>query len=197
MNKLQNSKFKIQNSTSRGFTLVELMVSVSVFVVVMVISMGSILSIFDANKKSQTLRTVMDNLNFSLEAMTRTIRFGTNYHCDVTVGDISTPAPRDCPTGATSIVVKSAEGRNVVYKLSGSRIARSINGGSDYYVSSQDVTITDLKFRVIGSTPYSTGGDVYQPQVIITISGYSGIKATTKSTFSLQTTVSQRLFDSQ
>ena len=180
-----------------GFTLVELMVAVSVFVMVMVISMGSILSIFDANKKSQTLRTVMDNLNFSLEAMTRTIRFGTNYHCDVTVGDISTPAPRDCPTGASSIIVKAADGSRVVYKLNNGRVIRSINGGADYFVTSSDVTISDLKFRVVGSTSYSVGGDLYQPQVIITISGNAGVKATTRSSFNMQTTVSQRMFDSQ
>lgn len=175
------------------------MTSVSIFVVVMVISMGSILTIFDANKKSQTLRTVMDNLSFSLEAMTRTIRFGTNYHCDVTTGDVSVPTPRDCNLGASSIIVKASDGiTKVSYELNNGRIARSINGGADYFVTSSDVTITDLKFRVIGSTPYSSDPhDLFQPQVIITVAGYSGTKPTIKSTFSLETTVSQRMFDSQ
>lgn len=188
---------------SRGFTLIELMVSVSVFVIIMVISMGSILSIFDANKKSQSLRTVMDNLNFTLEVMTRTIRFGTNYHCDVTTGDITTPAPVDCALGRSSIVVKASDGRKVAYKLKTDgngivRIARSINGGTDYFVTSSDVTITNLTFRVIGSLPYSsTPHDLVQPQVIITVNGNAGVRATVKSTFSLQTTVSQRMFDSQ
>ena len=53
-------------STTGGFTLVELMVSVSLFAIVMVISMGSVVSVFDANKKSQSLRTVMDNLNSTI-----------------------------------------------------------------------------------------------------------------------------------
>ena len=197
MRMIQIYKWLRTKNQKSGFTLVELMVSVSVFVIIMVISLGSILSIFDANKKSQTLRTVMDNLNFSLEAMTRNIRFGTNYHCDATVGDIATPAPRDCSSGATSMVVKTADGKKVAYKLSGGRITRSINGGSDYFVTSSDVTITDLKFRVVGSTPYSVGNDLYQPQIVITINGFSGVKATTKSSFSLETTVSQRMFDSQ
>jgi prepilin-type N-terminal cleavage/methylation domain-containing protein len=197
---------KNQNKKNKGFTLVELMVSVSVFVIIMTISMGSILSIFDANKKSQTIRTVMDNLNFSLEAMTRTIRFGTNYHCDVTVGDITTPAQRDCTTGASSMVVKTSDGvTRVAYKLAEGRIRRYVGSEIDYIsdntegyaVTSADVTITDLTFRVVGSTPYSNGNDLYQPQAIITVSGFAGIKPTTKSSFSLQTTVSQRMFDSQ
>ena len=72
-----------------GFTLVELMVSVSIFAIVMFISLGSILSILDANQKSKTLRSVMDNLNSAMESMTRTVRFGINYHCGSSVFAVS------------------------------------------------------------------------------------------------------------
>jgi prepilin-type N-terminal cleavage/methylation domain-containing protein len=177
-----------------GFTLVEMMVSVSVFVIVMVISTGSILSVFDANNKSQNLRAVMDNFNFTMEGMTRTIRFGKNYHCDATQPNHL--LPRDCAGGATSIEVLSPTGSQVVYKLSGTKIVRSTNG-VDYDLTASDVTITNLSFRVFGSPLYGGGTDLYQPQVIIVVSGYAGSKATTKSTFNLETTVSQRQFDSQ
>lgn len=183
---------------NKGFTLVELIVSVSLFAVIMLISMGSILSVFEANRKSQSLRAVMDNLNFTLEAMTRTIRFGTNYHCDYTAGTLT--SPRDCVAGATSISVLDSSGLNqVTYKLSNNRIARTINGGADYYLTSSDVTIQNLKFYVFGSTKYSTSADLYQPQVIVVVGGYAGssTRPTSQSSFSLQTTVSQRVFDSQ
>ena len=192
---------KTARKNSRGFTLVELMVSVSVFVIIMVISMGSILSIFDANRKSQSLRTVMDNLNFTLETMTRTIRFGTNYHCDINYTPIS--STRDCNGGASSIAVTSSGGNTVTYRLvSGANYGRivrtdsSVNSGADYNITSSDVTITSLTFRVVGS-PLCSSGDLFQPMVIITINGNAGVKATVKSSFSLQTTVSQRMFDSQ
>lgn len=192
--------FQIKNKKA-GFTLVELMVSVSVFVVIMTISMGSILSIFDANKKSQSLRTVMDNLNYTMEAMTRTIRFGTHYHCDLNPIYNPITSTHDCVSGASSIAVLAPDNTNTVtYRLSNGFIVRtntSINGGADYNVTSSDVTITNLTFRVIGSTPYSVGQDSFQPEVIITISGYAGVKPTIRSTFSLETTVSQRMFDSQ
>ncbi len=171
------------------------MVSVSLFVLVLLVSSGSILAVFDANKKSQTLRSVMDNLNFTLESMTRTIRFGNTYHCDITIGTITTP--RDCASGATSIAVKASDGTQVVYKLVGSRIARSIAGGPDYYMTSSDLTVQILSFRVFGSPTFSNGADLYQPQVIMVIKGYAGVKQTTQSTFTLETTVSQRVFDSQ
>lgn len=192
---------KIIKNNGRGFTLIEIMVSVSVFMIIMTISMGTIVTIVDANRKSQTLRTVMDNLNFTIEAMTRTIRFGTNYHCDVTDTTPAITSPNDCVSGASSIVVKASNGDTVTYKLVGGQIKRDVDrlvgiDTYDYALTSPDVFIATTTFRVIGSYPYSSG-NLFQPQVIIVISGYSGTKATSKSSFGLQTTVSQRVFDSQ
>ncbi len=189
---------------NRGFTLVELMVSVSVFAIIMTISMGSILSVFDANRKSQSLRAVMDNMNFTLEAMTRTIRFGTHYHCNISVVSPPLTSGNDCGFNSTadSIDVKTVDklgvAHQVIYKravVSGKgRIARTVDGGTDYYLTSSDVDITKLSFNVFGSPAFP---DPSQPQVIIVISGFAGSKATSQSKFSLETTVSQRLFDSQ
>ena len=146
------------------------------------------------------MRTVMDNLNLTVETVSRTIQFGKDFHCDASFGDIT--VPRDCTnplTGSDSIAIKASDGRRFVYKLVGSRIARTIDGGPDYFLTSSDVTITSLSFRVFGSPHFVNGPDfdLYQPQVIITVSGYAGVKANSKSTFSLETTVSQRIFDSQ
>ncbi len=191
---------KKKQDRKRGFTLIEIMVSVSIFVVIMVISMGTIVTIVDANRKSQNLRTVMDNLNFTIEAMTRTIRFATNYHCDMNLETNLTT--RDCftvakPPSDSMYVDRAQDGVKVYYYLSGGRIARRIGAGAEYFLTSSDVTITSLKFRVIGSTPYSNGQDTSQPMVIITIAGNAGTKATSRSSFTMQTTVSQRVFDSQ
>ena len=197
-----------KNNSKRGFTLVELMVSISIFTVIMTISMGSILGVFDVNKKSQSLRAVMDNLNFTLEVMTRTIRFGTNYHCNADVGSPS--ATRDCSSSDTvtlngstsqfvssSFAVTNSEGVVVIYRLTDGRISRTI-GSATYFLTSPDVTITNLGFRVLGTDKFSVNEDLSQPQVIITIGGYAGLstKPSSQSAFTLQTTVSQRLFDS-
>lgn len=191
------------HKNNKGFTLVEIMVAVSIFAVIMVISAGSIVSIFDANKKSQTLRTVMDNLSLTMESMVRTIRFGTKYHCDITTGVIT--EPRDCfdSVGSDSLSVLSTDGDQISYSLDDSRILREKNGTESYYLTSNDVTITDLSFWVYGSLSYAdeiTPGppeDPAQPMVIIVIRGFAGDKPTSRSEFTLQTEVSQRSFDFQ
>ena len=184
-----------RDKTNSGFTLVEIMVAVSIFSIVMVVSLGSILAVLDANKKSQTLRSVMDNLNFSLESMTKDIRFGENYHCG-TGGTVTLPL--DCPSGDSTLNLKITDGSQVVYKLVGDgvtsgRVVKTF-GGTDYDVTSPDVVIQDLKFRVLGSSAYS-GGNLSQPKVIIIVKGYVGSKPTTRSSFILETTVSQRKLD--
>lgn len=180
----------------KGFTLIEIMVSVSIFAVIMLMVSSSIFTVFESNRKSQSLRAVMDNLNLSLESMTRTIRFGKGYHCDISGS--SPPYPtQDCPSGATSIAVLDSSGNTVSYELSTGVIVRKIGGGAGANITSSDVTIDKLKFYVTGSTPYSSGSDLAQPKVILIVDGHAGVKTTSSSYFSLQTTISQRQFDSQ
>lgn len=79
----------------------------------------------------------------------------------------------------------------IVYRLNGSEIDKSIDGGSTYVpVTAPEMTITSLAFYVTGATP----SDQFQPKVLIKIAGYSGM-TTSATNFSLQTLVSQRAFD--
>ncbi len=183
-----------KNKNKKGFTLVELIVSVGVFTIVMAISLGSVLSVMDSNRKAQNLRSVMDNLNYSLESMTRTIMFGRNYHCDASILPLT--SVNDCSSGADSVAIINSSNLQVVYKLVGGRIARSIGGGADYYLTGPDVVIDKLSFRVFGSSQYSNGTDMLQPQIIIVIRGHVGTKVGIQSYFTIESTVSQRFFDS-
>ncbi|MFZ2522398.1 MAG: type II secretion system protein [Minisyncoccia bacterium] len=178
-----------------GFSLIELIVASSVFIVVMLMSSSAVYTVFNSNQKSKNTRSVMDNLNLSLESMSRSIRFGKNYHCGNT-GTLTTPL--DCSnntTGSSYITFLDMDGNQVIYTLFNGRIQRTI-GSEVYYMTSPDVTITTLTFRVYGSASYTTG-DWFQPKVIMVISGRVGEKISTRSTFTIETTISQRQFDFQ
>ena len=64
-----------------GFTLIELMVSISIFLIVMVICLGAVLAIVDGNKKAQSINSVSNNLNSAIESMVRDIKTGFGYSC--------------------------------------------------------------------------------------------------------------------
>ncbi len=179
----------------KGFTLVELLVAVGVFLVVMTISLGSVLSILDAGRKAKALKSVMTNLNFTLEVMAREIKFGTNYYCGEDTTNPHT-LTSNC-AGGNAITFTDSSGGDIIYRLNGTSIEKSANGGLYLGLTSPEVKITTFKLFVTGSLPYdgTTYFDTNQPKVFILIRGYAGSKPTIQSSFTLQTVVSQRVLD--
>ena len=183
----------------RAFTLIEVLVSLSIFSSVMVIALGALLAMSESDRKGQTLKSVVNNLNFSLDAMSRAMRTGINYHCDV--AQLPVTSPRDCnqsSSGATSVAFLSAEGQTVKYcrgngsacSSSGTAVLVSKNGGAYAPLTSSEVTVTNLQFYVTGATDAQI-----QPHVVILLSGEVKVSATQTSAFDLQTSVTQRLYD--
>ncbi|MDB5266943.1 MAG: seg [Parcubacteria group bacterium] len=187
-----------QRSAIEGFTLIEMMTSVGLFLVVMTISMGAILGVFDANRKSESLKTVMDNLNFSVESMSREMRFGTNYHCETSASALPPfTAPQNCAGGGALVSFLASNGEQIVYRIQGTKIEKSTDGGGTYIaVTAQEITITSLEFYVTGAVK----ADSWQPKGLIKIrgraeAGVAGAKLNTRTDFTLQTLVSQRVLD--
>jgi prepilin-type N-terminal cleavage/methylation domain-containing protein len=195
---IKDLKFKIKNS-DKGFTLIEILVSVAIFSTVMVMALGALLAMSESDRKAQTLKSVINNLNFSLDAMSRTMRTGIDYHCDVSVGTVTDP--RDCTQAngaASSVAFLSAENQTVRYcrgngsacSSSGTAILVSKNGGTYAPLTATEVTITNLQFYVTGAEDTQL-----QPHVVILLSGKVPVSATQTSSFDLETSVTQRLYD--
>lgn len=189
-----------------GFMLLDMVVSMGIFLVVLTIIIGALLSITDASRKARSLRTTMDNLNAALESISRTTRMGTSLHCGcgalVDPTDTNFPGgPRNCritsDTGAGGAECFALEGPGgdlnttndqIVYRLNNSRIQRSTDGGSTYIdLTAPEVVVESLKFYVNGSVR-----DEDQPNVTILMKVSAGITPETKTTFNVQTTVGQR-----
>ncbi|MEX2013985.1 MAG: type II secretion system protein [Parcubacteria group bacterium] len=173
-------------NTKKGFTLIELMVAISIFIVVMTISMGSILGVFEANRKSRSLRTVLNNLNLAVESMAKEMRFGTIYHC----GSGSVTVPQNCPTGGTRMSFLSSDNVQITYHLNNQTIQKRVGTGPFIAVTAPEIVIDDLTFYTLGALP----GDTFQPKVIIIIKSHAGNEKG-RSDFTLQTLVSQRVLD--
>ncbi|USN87558.1 MAG: type II secretion system protein [Candidatus Nomurabacteria bacterium] len=99
-----------------GFTLIEMIVSLGVFAVVVTTAVGALLAIISANKQLQAEQSIMTNLSFAMDTMTREIRTGYNYYCNAyenysaggpnnifTDGNdhegVAGASKRDCPLG--------------------------------------------------------------------------------------------------
>ena len=64
-----------------GFTLIEMIVSLGVFSVVVTTAVGAMLVLISTNQQLQSEQSVMTNLAFALDTMTREIRTGYYYYC--------------------------------------------------------------------------------------------------------------------
>lgn len=174
----------------RGFTLIELLVSLALFAVVMMVSIGALLTLVDANRKAQALKSVTNNLNFAMDSMTRTLRTGYDYHCGSGWSEGSTA---DCASGDTELTFVDDNGDTVRYYLDedAQAIMRRINGGVAERMTAPEARIEEARFFVRGTTR----GDEEQPQVTILIQGTAGTAPETETSFNIQTTVVQRILD--
>jgi len=175
----------------------------------MVVALGALLSLSEANRRATLLSEATNNFNSAMDSMARSIRTGSQYHC----GTGSLSAVQDCqatagtqfaflPYGATlsnQITVYKYSTVGCTNNVAGC-IMRSQDGGSTFYaITSPDIVITSLKFYVVGSpigvqTIGSQSLSV-QPKVVILISGYVTVRTGVTSTFNVQTSVTQRIYD--
>ncbi len=186
MNRINPTSYKLQAThSSRGFTLVEMIVAVFLFSIVMVVAVGALVSIVQANRKAQSVKSVMNNLNFSLESMTRAIRTGTAYDC-----------PGSCQTaGSDSFSFLDKDGRNITYSYGKNgdtgQIFRAIGTADAQALTAPEVKIDSLQFYLRGES----AADDVQPRVLIVVKGTAGPDDKTRTEFSLQTLVTQRILD--
>jgi hypothetical protein len=174
---------------------------VAIFSTVMVIALGALLSMSESDRKSQSLKAVINNLNFSIDSLTRSLRVGDAYHCDASVGTVT--VGRDCQIapGASSIAFHSANGSTVVYcrgtntacDPAGTEVLRSQDGGVTFAaITAPEVAISNLNFYVIGAESATV-----QSKATILMSGTVKINGAQQTQFSLETSVTQRLFQEQ
>ena len=201
-----------QNASPRGFTLMELLVALTLFTIVITIAVGTLLLLIDANAKAQNTQQAMTNLTFALDSMSREIRTGRGYFCSTNAnqGSFSYDANQDClPSGSPGRFLSFIEGgvsltagessNRIAYRFNASaaRLERRIADNEWQPMTSEDVRITDAWFYVTGVERYTVTSDTHQPSITIYIEGEAGEEQLTgvDSSFSIQTTVSMRTID--
>src|SRR3989344_516090 len=196
---------------SRGFTLIQMIVSIALFSVVMMVALRAPPSLTGANKKAQALQSVMNNLNISVDSMVRNMRMGRDYEC-VGTGVVSTGAnTADCLSGKSEVRFACNQDTPSCVQTSGRWGYRFGAGGGCpagalckstdptastpwARITAPEVTVQDVTFYVVGTTPGEPGNDMVQPKVIMVIRGEAGT-GKAKTTFHIQATAVQRELD--
>ena len=187
-----------------------MLVAVFVFSIIMTIAVGAIFSIVAANKTSQALKSVMDNLSSALDTMSRDARYGTMYHCGNPDGNFKDPT--SCLDGDSTFafvarpIAAGYLGEQTIYTLRRDndsadqtvpgtiyKCANQIdfqNQGVCVAMTAPEVHITKLNFYVQGAEESIQ----QQPSVFIAVSGYA-TAGTSQQKFEIETLISQRNLD--
>lgn len=182
-----------------GYTIIETMIAISLFVVIVMMGMGTLLNANLLHQKSRDMRSIIDSLSFTLDDMSKNLRTGKDYHC-IDDGDKFKTNPHSCSRGDGVSFKESVSGQQWVYYFgindkNGTGIFKSTAGGNNpIQLTPGDIDIDETKsgFFISGAEP--PPGDSNQPYVTIKLKGtitYKGVQ----SPFDVETSVSQRLID--
>ncbi len=210
----------VKNKNKKGFTLVETMISVSLFVVITTVGMGTLLNANSLYRKSHDMRDILNNLNYVMEDISRNARTGYNYHCLVRGIELVIPDDSAVLSNPKSCAISDQKGWVVAFESAyggptnnddqwvyaigedGKLYKATVGpyGPSSGYTSFTQMTSDEVKldtslsyFKVYGAES-PAASDSKQPLMTIRLVGTITYKGT-ESPFSIQTSVSQRLLD--
>lgn len=174
------------SSQKKGFTLIEIMVAVSIFVIVAFIVTSTLLAILDASRRANKIRLIVDNMNFALDSMTIKMKFGTDY----IIGD-----------NDSSIDFFDRDLSNICYKKVDEEIEGVTNGsiqkcvggcgfsGDCISITTNEINVTKLKFQ-----EGLCNNDICKNrEIIVLVEAETKIKNKVSDALEFQTAVSQSL----
>ncbi|MFT7557459.1 MAG: prepilin-type N-terminal cleavage/methylation domain-containing protein [Planctomycetota bacterium] len=202
-----------KHNNQKGFTLIEVMVSVTIFLLIVTTGLGAVLTGVDGYRKTVAQSESIDTVSFIMETMSRRIRTGHSYTCDLnfpdtncsdTDGSYSPPNPNLCDeqnneaNGSDDLFFIDQDGDSVAYSMEEDSqgryyVQRKVNNDDpEILTSPEDITFEadGLRFWVAGAG--SNNG--CQPIVVIRLRGVT-TDVRQQASFSVQTTITQRRLD--
>ena len=166
----------------RGYTLVELIVSLGLFAIVITLATGAYFVILGVNRYAQATATSVNNFAFALEKMTRSIRTGSEYRLS---GDEF--SFKDTTNGRTvTFRLNEVDSKGVIQE------AKNPAGGISFVnITDKNIDVDTLIFDLEGEAP----GDTTQSRVTIFISGTIDAGRGVSVPFSVQTGATMRVPD--
>jgi len=186
----------------KGFTLVELLVSVAIFAIVALASTAAYLSFINYNRLVQSTATVINSLYFTVDSIARDIRSGSQYTCAGSCNPSNSISFRDA-TGNCTVTYQRLQSDGSACSATSCSVVRTAVGASctalqtNSAITDSTITIQKLAFYIRGNV----ASDQTQPMATIVINGYACLPNTdctvlkNQIPFKIETSATQRLPD--
>lgn len=210
---------RIITSFKKGFSLVEILVVLGLFSSIATLALGSLFNAQAINGRLQETQAILDNVNLSIQTVTRDIRFGSDFYCTNIIPTASTTVTvrKNCPNGSEGgsvLIFQPADAANELDRVAYYITSTGVMFKKEFYygeeprmvqMTASDVIIDSMRFYVEGANT-ATGindegnlSDFKQPIITMHISGRSVSVSSTREPeiFKIQTHISSREIDNR
>lgn len=199
-----------KRNAKQGFTLVEIMVAVSIFTIVVTIGIGALLTVNAAYRKTKDRRQAVASVSSAVEYMVREMRTGYFFVCTNYENTVLTPGtpilsadcfPPSSPSDGITFLDQEGNQQMIYFDASvagypgiGQILKTSFANGSvpQPVTDPSIVDIESVNFYVKG---LSDANHTVQPFILVQIRG--SVVGQANSDFTFQSAISQRLLDVQ
>lgn len=174
------------NKRQKGFTLIEVLVSVTIFVVVVSIGATLFISVTSSQRKTIVQERVLREVRDTTETLARVVRTNPVLVEDYVSGGSSLAGPQDR-------LLLSVNNENIAYFLVDNKIKYRDGSGQEHDVTSDEVSVTNLEFYL---SPQDLGNDDWMTRVtiLLTMESTSDLLESPEI-INVQTTVGSRLYN--
>ncbi|MDP3982142.1 MAG: prepilin-type N-terminal cleavage/methylation domain-containing protein [bacterium] len=188
----------MSNQSQKGFSVIELLVTMFIFSIIVGISAGFLISAIGAQKRSSASQQLFDQMFHSLEYMSRALRaaekstgscISEGYNYEVLLGD--TPGIKFIHRGEcwSFVLLNEQSGGGQIVKIVGEESPVPLTSGAT-------MNITD--FSVIARGHENEDQGEKQPRVTLSIQGESATsRAEAFQSIHMQTSISQRAYNTR
>src|SRR3989344_1005361 len=153
LNQKKNRRAHSTNSifSKKGFTIIELLVAMTVFLILTTIAVTSFVRSLRTQRAVTSLIAINDNTSLTLEQMAREIRTARGFST----------------VGFSTLRFTNARNEAVTYRISNERVERQAAGGAFVPLTASNIKIADARFLV--TAEHDTNGNVIWPRVTISL----------------------------
>lgn len=192
LKKLFSYRLSLIASRQSGFTIIEMVVSVSVFAIAVTSMVGVYISVQRLNAESASMNIVQQTGRIILEDLTKIVRNGQIDYASYVSNYGASGAPQ--PSVDTLYLINEL-GENVEISKSANNLLLTKNGTTSSRMNANEVDILDFNVYVWPATdPFSGGSTREQPTVTIFLELQSDINDRDVVTVPFQTTASTRQY---
>ncbi len=162
-----------------GFTLLELVVAVSIFSIVTTIAIGLVTSSLKGERRAVAAQNVQDNARFVFDYLSKEIRTANTFSL----------------ISSSDVKYTNYLGELIEIKLNGTNIDRIVTSGSSSVtatLTTSGVSVSYLNFTLTGA---GTSDNLQPKLTILATFNSSGLRPEQQTSIDMQTTISQRLLD--